>query len=89
MDMAYRIVYGPEKRITKKKGKKGVLLAALLLALVLTGRFLGWGEYLIPGDATVTTLAFEQMVSSLADGAPAQEAFADFCREIIAHGQIY
>ncbi len=59
------------------------------MGLALLGRHLGWGDYLIPGDASVTAIAAEELVSQIADGEPVQEAFADFCREIIDHGQIY
>ncbi len=89
MDMAYRIVYGPKKKTLKTKKKWGILVAGCVLALVLLGRFLGWGEFLIPGDAAVTTMALDALIADLGSGAEIQEAFADFCREIMDHGALY
>ncbi len=85
--MAYRIVYGAEKGKTRKK-RNWIWLAALAAA-VLLGRFLGLGQYLIPGDAAVTTAAAEEFVAQIGAGEPVQAAFSDFCREIMDHGEIY
>ena len=85
--MAYRIVYGPEKKKTRKKWK--LWIAAGLTALALLGRQRGWGRYLIPGDAAVTASSAQKLVAGIAAGEPVREAFADFCREILDHGQVY
>lgn len=83
--MAYRIVYGKRKR----KGRGRVLLAAGILAFGILGRCLGWGQYLIPGDRSVTAAAAQALVEQIGAGAPVAEAFADFCREILDAGTLY
>ncbi len=87
--MAYKIVYGPEKGKPRSGKKWAVIGAVAVLGLALLGRYLGWGDYLIPGDAAVTAMAAEEMVSQIAAGEPVREAFTDFCREIMDHGEIY
>lgn len=84
--MAYRIVYGPEKKKPGRKWKWWIL--AVVLAMALVGRYLGWGQYLIPGDAAVTAAAAEDLVAGIAAGEQVRQVFADFCREIIDHGQV-
>ena len=85
--MAYRIVYGPEKKSAGSKWKGWI--AGGVIALALLGRVLGWGQYLIPGDAAVTAAAFEEMIAGIGAGEPLRQAFGDFCREILDHGQVY
>ncbi len=86
--MAYRIVYSQEKK-GKKRDFRWQIAVLFLLLLALLGRHLGWGHYLIPGDAAVTAAAAETMVTEIASGTGVREAFGDFCREILDHGQMY
>ncbi len=89
MDMGYRIIYGPQKKVPKPKRIKRTLVIICILALVAAGRFLDWGECLIPGDPAVTFMAAEALIADLRAGIEVKEAFSDFCREIMDHGTLY
>ena len=87
--MAYRIIYADHKKVSEKKGARQVLVVLAVIALALVGHYLGWGQYLIPGDAAVTAGASRQLMDSIGSGEPVREAFRDFCREIIGNGQVW
>lgn len=91
--MGYRIVYGTE--YSKKSKKSGgsvrlrTMIAAAFLFFALTVR-LTWQEgseimrrFLLPGDLTVTELAFAEMVSDLREGEKLADALTVFCAEIL------
>lgn len=95
--MGYRIEYGSttkyERRTAFPFGRINAMTVLFLIAfLLLTGVF--WPEgaamlrrIFIPGDPEVTTAAISSMLDQLHEGEPVVEVIADFCGEIIAHGQ--
>lgn len=91
--MGYRIVYGEPIesafRRTCSNGRLRTMIAALFLLFSLVVR-LTWQdgaeimrEYLLPGDLTVTELAFSEMISDLQNGDPVADAVTVFCRTIL------
>lgn len=93
--MGYLIQYDPQwnkkykiKRIFKLDkriifGGAGALIL-LLMAVITPIREWLW-ELIIPGDASVTTSAFTDMVKQVKSGESVSEAFTAFCKEILIH----
>lgn len=90
MDMAYRIVYGPEPKPKRKGIKKWIapLCGAVLAALLLTGAGEPVKEWLLPGDPEVTATALEGLVQGIREGEDLGDAVEAFCREIVENAQI-
>lgn len=95
--MGYRIQYGPPLNSEKKyiKKYKRNLWIACLVIIVFAGLCVAkytnpelMREFIIPGDAEVTSNAFAQMTEQIRQGAAVKEAFTDFCVEIIEHARI-
>ena len=96
--MSYRIVYGPEQKIPKKKEfptSRIRVITALFLLLFSISVKKYWpdghaklAELLLPGNPGVTQLALEDMVFDLGEGVPLSDAFAAFCRQIITYEEI-
>lgn len=92
--MGYKIVYGPagpKRPLRYRLGQK--LLVKILVAALLVGlRFSGLGEtmrqWLIPGDAAVTTAAWNGLTEDIAAGENITDALSGFCREIIENAEI-
>ena len=94
--MSYRIVYGgaPSVEYRMPRGRKYIrtmtALTMMLFALAV-GRFWPQGkamlqEFLLPGEPTVTEVAFSGLVRDLSQGIKLEEAMAAFCQQIIDHG---
>ena len=91
--MSYRIIYGEEPKKLKSNGiRLGRIAAytALCFALfaVLTVTFWPEGksvlqEALLPGDASVTAQALENMMENLRSGEALGDAVVVFCQEIM------
>ena len=91
--MAYRIVYGPEKKAPENRMRRIRMMTAgfFLLGCILTRLFWPDGlqvmrEVLLPGELSVTEQAFSQLVSQLQGGEPVGTAVETFCRYVISHG---
>lgn len=93
--MGYRIQYEPELNkkyhiaVSRWPNRKQVVwssLCVLLIGMAAIPTVRQWVlEFLIPGDARVTTGAFTQMISDLRAGEDFSDAVTVFCREILAH----
>ena len=93
--MGYRIQYQPElnnKYLIKSKRKtdKQILLyisilscLAILLTVPVCRHWL-W-EFLIPGDAQLTSAAFSEMLNLLKSGEDLSDAVTAFCKEILVY----
>lgn len=92
--MAYKINYGPARRIQKTgRGKRHRLLVWILVVVVLLGFYASGLRdklvyWLLPGDPEVTAAALETMVQQIGTGENVGDAFSCFCREIIDHADI-
>ena len=94
--MGYRIDYGQpfDKKYPmpdRRSRLPWMVCIALLLFALLTNLFWPEGravlaEFLIPGDAAVTSAAFSDMVADVRAGVTVSDALAAFCREILDHG---
>ena len=94
--MGYRVYYSPEDNnkypTRNKQGNTpylrylGVILTVILVLTVpqLRSHLRQW---LIPGDETVTSEAFTQMVESIGEGQSVGEAVTAFCQEILDNGK--
>ena len=94
--MGYKIVYGDGPKSVYDKNVTGnrlrILTAACFLAFCLLVRLV-WPEgvavlrdVMLPGEETVTELAFESMLDNLRSGEPVGDALTVFCREVIQNG---
>lgn len=93
--MGYLIQYEPELNHKYRiKGKWrpdkrfmfwGCICAAMVVLAVIPAVRQWVLEFLIPGDAQVTTSAFSQFVSDLRSGEQLSDAVTTFCQEILAH----
>ena len=89
--MSYFVEYDPELKsryptlqsVKRKFPIKGVVAAASVFAAVYILAGSGVLRHLIPGDPDVTAAAFFDMVDRIGAGESVQEAFIDFCKEII------
>ena len=95
--MAYKIVYGQDKRQKPYPTSSGLRLqamtAAFLLIFTLGVRQL-WPEgaeklreHLLPDPQNTTQAAFENLAGSLSSGNSFEEAITTFCREIMDDAQ--
>ena len=79
--MGYKIVYdlaGNAKEISGWRKPLRYLFSALLVFGVVLLFFWIWG-----GDFTVTVTALDAMAESLGQGSSLQEAFSEFCLDIL------
>lgn len=92
--MGYIIQYDPEKNAqypakTPKSGHVGLYLSAVIFTCVMLGLAVKYRssiqDWLVPGNAEVTTAAFQTLTDDVRNGKPAGEAITAFCKEIIAH----
>ncbi len=96
--MGYQISYEKEQiKKSKKQEKKvrmkiqprwrkgiGLLLPVLLALCCLIPQFRSWlFQLLLPGDASVTAQALEDMLVAVEQGTPFREAMSTFCKDII------
>lgn len=65
-----------------------ILVGILILLLIYVWKTNNLQEYLIPGDNEITKQAFAELDQALRGGEPFQEAFYDFCREIVQKDDI-
>ena len=93
--MGYRIQYEPElnrfypERTKNRLNNKFLLYACALITILLlaatpVSRHWIW-EFLIPGDAKITTAAFSQLLNQLGEGTAISEAVSTFCKEILLY----
>ncbi len=96
--MAYKVEYGKNnylvyepvkvrprkrKRVKKHNSRKPYWVLGIGIGIILLCIFT---DVLIPGDATVTKQAVQEMVSSIRGGEQAVEAFAQFCQSVLSGG---
>ncbi len=92
--MSYRIEYAKDKkhRVSRFPKGAGILIAICTIAIFAVLEFSGLKDRLlqriIPGDAEVTSAAFESLVSDLKEGTTASEAIAAFCQEIVKNAKL-
>lgn len=96
MKLGYRIDYGQpfDKKYpmpARRSRLPWMVCGALLLFALLTNLYWPEGrtmlaEFLVPGDAAVTTAAFSDMVADVRAGEEVSDAVAAFCREILDDG---
>lgn len=94
--MGYKIQYEPELDhkyyIPKAKSLNRMwfiwgctVLGVLIMGMIPTVR--GWlWEFMIPGDARITTTAFRDMITDMREGMNLTDAVTVFCQEILANG---
>lgn len=89
--MGYRIDY--QSACREKKTKKGrypilifsaCLIAVLLFNTVLKDQRALLLKIIFPGDAAVTAVSLDNMLSQLKAGAPLEDALLAFCQQVIA-----
>ena len=92
--MAYRVVYGPMPEVPKRRGTLRVrTLTAVCLLLFCFGVRLAWPEgqallrrIVLPGEMTVTQVAFGDMLEHLKQGYTLGDAVTVFCRQVVQDG---
>ncbi len=73
----------PKERKKFVGGLKWIFISILLaLGISLLGRDF-WMDFLIPGDSEVTAFAMETFAENIHEGTPIDEAFQEFCLEIV------
>ena len=92
--MSYKIVYGPDKAYEAKTDPSRARLRLLTASFLLAGCLLArtfWPEgtallrsVLLPGNPTVTELAFLDMMEDLRTGEPINESLSVFCKTIVS-----
>ena len=92
MKLAYKILYSPEnnKQYPQYRSRNKPRLTILLVVILLLFgcvwiKFIGFPDFLIPGDKEITVEATKQMIESLRFGTPIDIAVTTFCKDII-HG---
>ncbi len=94
--MSYQIQYDPHlskkypRRYRQKRKSRFLRLTVILLILFLAVGIIGregLPQFLLPGDAAVTSGALDTMIRDLQNGEQFEEAITAFCVEIIRHGQ--
>ena len=90
--MAYRIVYGTDPIVQKHNtgtARIRILIALNFLIFAMVVRLL-WPEgrellvmQFLPGDPTMTEIAFSNLLDSLRQGSGMAESLTVFCREIL------
>ena len=74
----------PNERKKFAGGFKWLVVSIILaLGISILGRDF-WIDFLIPGDTGVTALAMETFADSIQEGVPIDEAFQEFCLEIVS-----
>ncbi len=95
--MAYYVEYGPKQpRKSKDTGRavrvQAMAAAFFLLFAMLVRQFWPEGaeklrDFLLPGKASVTQAALEDLASEMQDGSDVREALTAFCQQIVDHEQ--
>lgn len=95
--MAYKIVYGEDKRSKRGEVSSGVQIQALTAAFLLAfslGVKQFWPEgtevlrnHLIPNEDNAIQMAFAELTEGLSAGESLGETVTAFCREIINRAQ--
>lgn len=89
--MGYRIEYGPEMKTSEpeKRSSLRTWIAGALLLFSLVVR-ISWQEgteilqsVLLPGDLSVTEIAFSEMMTDLRSGVTVADAVSVFCQRVI------
>ena len=92
--MSYNILYNPELKMQYppiRKSRKEINTKPLfiLLFVVIAGYILvqsGAAQFLLPGDAKITTAAFSSMIKQVGAGEPVGDAVVTFFQDVIANG---
>lgn len=92
--MGYIIQYDPDKKtqypakadMRSRVGRYFVAIMFVCATLALAVRYRSTVlDWLIPGNAEVTTTAFQTLADDVRNGKPAGEAITAFCKEVITH----
>ena len=85
--MSYRIYYGKKKKYPPVRKRNKNMIRIVVAIVCITGALILWRNeltsILIPGDDTVTKVAYANFKSELEAGEPFGSAFEAFCRGII------
>lgn len=95
--MGYRVEYEPVKKVrgAQKKTSRAATLTALCLLLFFLlvsgfwprGREVLW-DLLVPGDASVTVAALEDLTLELRNGEALSSALESFCQKVIREAEL-
>lgn len=94
--MGYQVQYGKVRKMRSVQERGVVSPSTIIRCFIALFAVLGicWGawnhevlrDYLIPGDADITSAAVKHLTESLEDGVPLPDAVTAFCKEIVAYG---